>query len=137
MTVSEGLPSGPYTVRLQDLSAGTAIAYAPFRLAQAGVCVCVRARAFRACVRASARAFACASVHVWVRGEQGWQGRGGSPTRAPRPATPGEISDPRPATPSDPGLPARPGHTRPGPDICKDRDFKIIFDSNISECLQL
>ena len=44
---------------------------------------------------------------------QGWQGRGGSPTRAPRPATPGEISGPRPAIPSDPsdpGSPARPGH---------------------------
>ena len=45
-------------------------------------------------------------------GRQGWQGRGGSPTRAPRPATPGKISDPRPATPSDPGLSAQPGSQR-------------------------
>ena len=60
---------------------------------------------------------------------QGWQGRGGSPTRAPRPATPGEISDPRPATPSDPGRPARPGHLSkalPGPDICH-RGFIFIL----------
>jgi hypothetical protein len=49
---------------------------------------------------------------------QGWQGRSGSLTSAPRPATPGEISAPRPATPNDPAqattppwpsLPARPG----------------------------
>ena len=43
-------------------------------------------------------------------GVKGWQGRGGSLTRAPRPATPGKTSDPRPAIPSDPGRPARPGH---------------------------
>ena len=45
---------------------------------------------------------------------QGWQGRGGSPTRAPRPTAPGEISDPRPATPSDPGRcdPAQSGSQR-------------------------
>ena len=35
---------------------------------------------------------------------QGWQGRAGSLTSAPRPATPVETSAPRPATPSDPGL---------------------------------
>ena len=46
---------------------------------------------------------------------QGCQGGGGeSPTRAPRPATRGKISDPRPAAPSDPCRPAR-----PGPDICQ------------------
>ena len=49
---------------------------------------------------------------------QGWQGR--SPTRAPRPTTPGKISDPRPATHERPGppgpartfvkCPARTGH---------------------------
>ena len=36
--------------------------------------------------------------------KQGWQGRAGSLTSAPRPATPVETSAPRPATPSDPGL---------------------------------
>ena len=36
-----------------------------------------------------------ASTSPWSRG---WQGRGGSPTRALRPANPGEISDPRPAS---------------------------------------
>jgi hypothetical protein len=57
---------------------------------------------------------------------QGWQGRSGSLTSAPRPATPVEISAPRPANPSDPAqvtisgslcgraaaqvLPARLGH---------------------------
>ena len=44
-----------------------------------------------------------------ARRKQGWRGRWGSPTRAPRPATP-----------SDPGLPARPEHlsnAQPGPDI--------------------
>ena len=45
-------------------------------------------------------------------GRRGWQGREGSPTRDPRPATPGEMSYPRPATPSDPG---------------PDRDFEIMF----------
>ena len=69
MTVSEGLPSGPYTVRLQDLSAGTAIAYAPFRLAQACVCVCVLRACVRACVcvRACARVRACERASVCVR----------------------------------------------------------------------
>ena len=74
---------------------------------------------------------------------QGWQGRGGSPTRAPRPATPGEMSDPRPATPRDPGLLARPGHARSGPEISGPAGaffrigiFKLFFDCNISECLQ-
>ena len=44
---------------------------------------------------------------------QGWQGRAGSLTSAPRPATPVKTRAPRPATPSDPGL-ARsgPGVTR-------------------------
>ena len=41
-------------------------------------------------------------------GEQGWQGHKGSPTRDPRLANPGKISDPRPATPSDPSRPGRP-----------------------------
>ena len=36
--------------------------------------------------------------------DQGWQGRAGPLTSAPRPATPVETSAPRPATPSDPGL---------------------------------
>ena len=44
----------------------------------------------------------------------GLPGGGGSPTRAPRPATRGKISDPRPEAPSDPGRPAR-----PCPDICQ------------------
>ena len=35
---------------------------------------------------------------------QGWQGRAGSLTSAPRPATPVETSAQRPATPSDLGL---------------------------------
>ena len=44
---------------------------------------------------------------------QGWLGCGGSPTRtgrAPRPATPGEVSDPRSATLRDPGRRPCPGH---------------------------
>ena len=44
--------------------------------------------------------------------ESGLASRSGSPTRAPRPATPGEISDPRPATPSDLGRPAQPRSQR-------------------------
>ena len=73
---------------------------------------------------------------------QGWQGRGGSPNRAPRPATPGEISDATrdPALPGPPGpartCPIRPGNTRPGPGIFQNQDFKLFFDCNISECLQ-
>ena len=49
----------------------------------------------------------------------GWQGHGGSPNCAPRPATPGEVSDARRATQSDPGQPARPTGpaNRPGQDI--------------------
>ena len=35
---------------------------------------------------------------------QGWQGRWGALTSAPRPAPPGKISAPRPAPPSAPGL---------------------------------
>ena len=71
-------------------------------------------------------------------------GRGGLPTHVPRPATPGEISDPRPAIPIDPGLPARPGPAHwdclalsgpgsglgrdcLGPDLCQDLDLKIMF----------
>ena len=54
----------------------------------------------------------------------------------PRPATRDPGRNQRPATrdperPGPPGpartYPARPGHTRPGPDICQDRDFKIIL----------
>ena len=50
----------------------------------------------------------------------------------PRPATRDPRRNQRPATrdperPGPPGpartYPARPGHTRPGPDICQDRDF--------------
>ena len=77
----------------------------------------------------------------------GLTGRGGSPTLAPRPAIPGESSDPQPANPSDPGRTVRRGHlsnARPGPDIYQDRDicqdqdnfkigFQIIFDCSISE----
>ena len=36
--------------------------------------------------------------------EQGWQGRWGALTSAPRPVPPGKISAPRPAPPSAPGL---------------------------------
>ena len=43
---------------------------------------------------------------------EGWQGRRGSTTRAPRPAIPGQVSDPRHMTPSDPGRPARPESQR-------------------------
>ena len=39
-----------------------------------------------------------------------WLGRRGSPTRALRPAIPGEISDARPTTPIYPGRQAQPGH---------------------------
>ena len=49
---------------------------------------------------------------------QDWQGRGGSPTSAPRPATPGEISDPRPRATRA---------ARPGPEICQDRDFNFFL----------
>ncbi len=44
------------------------------------------------------------SVRSGIPGQarQGWQGRSGSLTSAPQPATPGEISAPRPATPRDP-----------------------------------
>ena len=54
----------------------------------------------------------------------------------PRPATCDPGRNQRPATrdpdrPGPPGpartYPVRPGHTWPGPDICQDRDFKIIF----------
>ena len=47
---------------------------------------------------------ALASAPVLRTFDQGWQGRAGSLTSAPRPATPVETSAPRPATPSDPGL---------------------------------
>ena len=74
---------------------------------------------------------------------QGWQGRGGSPTHVPRTSTPGEISDSRPAISIDPGLPARPGHARSGPDMPGPaRTFawigiiKLCINCNISECLQ-
>ena len=51
-------------------------------------------------------------VEMWVGADLA--GTRGSPTRAPRLATPGEISDQRSATPRNPGRPAR-----PGPDICQ------------------
>ena len=64
-------------------------------------------------------------------GSQGWQGHGGSPTRDPRPATQGEISDadPRPRATRA----ARPGpdilsNSRPGPDIVRNGIY-----CNISE----
>ena len=49
------------------------------------------------------------------RSPQGWQGAGGPPTRAPRPATPGEISYPERPGPSGPARTfvkcrAQPGH---------------------------
>ena len=108
------------------------------RASTSSVCVCVCG--VHVCIVVSV--YACVRSS-FARHTQGWQGRGGSPTRAPRPATPGEISDPRPATPSDPGLPARPGHTRSGPDIPgPTRTFVrigiliLFFDCNIRECLQ-
>ena len=47
------------------------------------------------------------------------------PGRNQRPTT----RDPERSGPSGPArtCPVRPGHTRPGSDICQDRDFKIIF----------
>ena len=65
---------------------------------------------------------------------QSWQGCGG--LADPRPATRDPGRNQRPATrdperPGPPGpsrtYPVLPGHTRPGPDICQDQDFKIIF----------
>ena len=43
---------------------------------------------------------------------QGWQGRSGALTSAPRPAPPGEISAPRPAPPSAPAQVTTPGSPR-------------------------
>jgi hypothetical protein len=65
-----------------------------------GICVSYR----RACLQVEACCARWGSINL-----QGWQGRSGSLTSAPRPATPGEISAPRPATPSDPAQVTTPG----------------------------
>ena len=49
-------------------------------------------------------AFVCACCCAESVHDQGWQGRWGALTSAPRPSPPGEISAPRPAPPSAPGL---------------------------------
>ena len=75
-------------------------------------------RGCRAATRSSAGRPAGGRVRADGRAGQRWQGRGGSPTRAPLSATQGEISDPR----------SRETRTaRPGPGICQDWDFKITF----------
>ena len=63
-------------------------------------------------------------------------GRRRRPTRTPRPATRGEISDPRPATPSDPGRTVRPGHCQmPGAarNIVSIGILKLFFGCNTSK----
>ena len=87
----------------------------------------------------------------WLGGSWPWLGpcpsglAGSRGVADPRPATrdPGRNQRPANRDPERPGppgpartYPVRPGHTRPGPDICQDRDFKIIFDCKISECHQ-
>ena len=66
------------------------------RASTSSVCVCVCG--VHVCIVVSV--YACVRSS-FARHTQGWQGRGGSPTRAPRPATP-----------SDPGRPAQPGSQR-------------------------
>ena len=70
----------------------------------------------------------------WVRGVADARPATRDPGRNQRLATP----DPERFGPPGPArtYPVRPGHTRPGPDICQDWDFKIIFDCNISDSLQ-
>ncbi len=60
---------------------------------------CAHVHPVRLCPRCPPPAPSTAAPH-----NQGWQGRTGSQTCAPRPATVAQKKTPRPATPCDPGL---------------------------------